>query len=369
LIHFKKRPRMQAQERVQSIRKAKKPLPEIFVENEANLRLRRENKMSTPLKDKTPDLKRIITDDSIDSGYGWNSLNSSSPQDSSLSGSASKNVFSPNLVDSLLSPILDIKTKMKGRPSFVDEPVLFRLKDLLTKEKVLAGLPTVIILSSIAFSIFVGLTGTNMNGKLSSIKYGTENSILKLQRELRIIDYDIMDENGIVLGGKHASIQFAYDKHLRAESRGEAVRDPDDDVEDPAPDNDVEVEDLVPVADDNTVVEDTQKNAVDVHSWEEDRIEAQEELDVEKELQMQLDEIQEKKRKFIAKLQESKKKQRAEMAENRRRDSDVPKAAKGGRDDKMPKNTAAKPSKTKVKNPLLRSANKLRQTRAVRTDL
>jgi len=346
---------MQAQERVQSIRKVKKPLPEIFVENEANLRLRRENKISTPRKDKTPDLKRIITDDSIDSGYGWNSLNSSSPEDSSLSGSASKNVFSPNLMDSLLSPILDIKTKMKGRPSFVDEPVLFRLKDLLTKEKVVAGLPTVIILSSIAFSIFVGLTGTNMNGKLSSIKYGTENSILKLQRELRIIDYDIMDENGIVLGGKHASIQFAYDKHLRAESRGEAVRDPVDDAE---------VEDLVAVEDDN-VVEDTHKNVVDVHSWEEDRI-VDEAQDVEKELQMQLDEIQEKKRKFIAKLQESKKKQRAEMAENRRRDV-VPKAAKGGRDDKTPKN--AKPSKTKVKNPLLRSANKLRQTRAVRTDL
>ena len=59
-------------------------------------------------------------------------------------------------------------------------------------------------------------------------------------------------------------------QHLRAESRGEAVRDPVDDAE---------VEDLVAVEDDNAV-EDTQKNVVEVHSWEEDRIvdEAQEEL-------------------------------------------------------------------------------------------
>jgi len=348
---------MLARERVQSIKKAaRKPLPEIFVENEANLRLRRENKISTPCKDKTPDLKRIITDDSIDSGYGWNSLNSSSPQDSSLSGSASKNVLSPNLMESLFSPILDIKTKMKGRPSFVDEPVLFRLKDLLTPEKVIAGLPTVILLSSIAFSIFVGLTGNNMNGKLSSIKYGTENNILKLQRELRIIDYDITDENGIVLGGKHASIQFAYDKHLRAESRGEPVRDPADNPEEG-------VVDAVEAAD---------ESVVDVHSWDEDRIadvdEAEQELDIEIELAMQLEAIQEKKRKFIAKLQESKKKQREEMAQNRRRDDSVPPAEKSGRDVTKSKNTA-KPSKTKVKNPLLRSANKPRQTRAIKTDL
>ena len=70
-----------------------------------------------------------------------------------------------------------------------------------------------------------------------------------------------------VLFTQSANLLF---QHLRAESRGEAVRDPVDDAE---------VEDLGPVEDDNAV-EDTQKNVVDVHSWEEDRIvdEAQEEL-------------------------------------------------------------------------------------------
>merc|ERR1711962_918769 len=104
----------------------------------------------------------------------------------------------------------------------------------------------------------------------------------------------------------------------------------------------------------------------------EDRIadvdEAEQELDIEKELAMRLEAIQEKKRKFIAKLQESKKKQREEMAQNRQRDDSVPKVEKSGRDVTKSKNPA-KPTKTKVKNPLLRSANKPRQTRAIKTDL
>ena len=47
----------------------------------------------------------------------------------------------------------------------------------------------------------------NRNGKYDSIQYGHEKHMENLQ-----IPHPILDENGVALGGKKASIQFAYNR-------------------------------------------------------------------------------------------------------------------------------------------------------------
>ena len=49
------------------------------------------------------------------------------------------------------------------------------------------------------------MTQRNRNGKYDSIQYGHEKHMENLQ-----IPHPILDENGVALGGKKASIQFAY---------------------------------------------------------------------------------------------------------------------------------------------------------------
>lgn len=47
---------------------------------------------------------------------------------------------------------------------------------------------------------------------MSSVKVWSGETNSEPQDQRTIIDYDIKDENGNVLGGKKAAIQFAYNK-------------------------------------------------------------------------------------------------------------------------------------------------------------
>jgi len=195
---------------------ALKKLPEIFVENEENIRYRKERSPTN----KTPDLKSRV-EGRLDSGFGggWNGTMSStsSSSNSKLEEPSFKDHSysdSSNLWDSFTSPVLNIKKKLSGRSSFIDEPIQFQVEP----QNVVTGILVMVVLSSVCFSLFIGvnINNVNGNGKLSSVKFGAERRILNLKINNQIIDYDIKDESGNILGGKRAAIQFAYDKKADA---------------------------------------------------------------------------------------------------------------------------------------------------------
>jgi len=110
--------------------------------------------------------------------------------------------------------VLNIKKKLSGRSSFIDEPIQFQVEP----QNVVTGILVMVVLSSVCFSLFIGvnINNVNGNGKLSSVKFGAERRILNLKINNQIIDYDIKDESGNILGGKRAAIQFAYNKKADA---------------------------------------------------------------------------------------------------------------------------------------------------------
>merc|ERR1719187_974420 len=76
------------------------------------------------------------------------------------------------------------------------------------------------MLSSICFGVFIGLNQIEdqvNNGKLKSIKYGTEKKLEKLKEAGKLIDRDIVDEKGLPLGGKRASIQYAFENDIKVD--------------------------------------------------------------------------------------------------------------------------------------------------------
>ena len=74
-------------------------------------------------------------------------------------------------------------------------------------------IPIIVMITTLASAIFTVFMLTNSlnkvqrnrNGKYDSIQYGHEKHMENLQ-----IPHPILDENGVALGGKKASIQFAY---------------------------------------------------------------------------------------------------------------------------------------------------------------
>eukprot|EP00088_Acartia_fossae_P042378 TRINITY_DN4447_c0_g1_i1.p1 TRINITY_DN4447_c0_g1~~TRINITY_DN4447_c0_g1_i1.p1 ORF type:complete len:448 (+),score=90.71 TRINITY_DN4447_c0_g1_i1:34-1377(+) len=199
-------------------------LPELFVENEENLRQRKDISHSTPSKTLSPDGKRARS--RIDSGYtdSWNSTASfNTTSHSTHSTNRKTRLEDPTYKDDSLwnsfsSPVLNMKKKLSGRPSFIDEPIKFQIEP----QNVVSGILTMVMVSSICFSLFMGFNvntnvGGKLNGKHSSVKFGSERRIEALKEQGGILDFDIKDEFGNVLGGKRASIQFAYDKLLDEE--------------------------------------------------------------------------------------------------------------------------------------------------------
>ena len=81
-------------------------------------------------------------------------------------------------------------------------------------------LPIVVMIITLGSAIFTVCMLTNAlnraerirNGKYESIKYAHEKELGKLR-----VPTPIVDENGVVLGGKKASIQFAYNMRQQLE--------------------------------------------------------------------------------------------------------------------------------------------------------
>jgi len=217
-----------------SIKKPKKAffLPEIFVENEENVRQRSSSliKHSTPYQssqNSPTDVQSgggkkeyLNLDTTADSGFDDWSINSSinSRCDSIRSDNTIfKTPYAPHAKpvesfwESFATPIADLKHHFKGRQTFVDE----RVKIKLNFETLVTVCLGVVMFSSIVFSVYMGTHYTRFstqNGKYKSIEYGTNKRIQTLKEQGRIIDYDLKDELGNNLGGKRAAIQFAYEQ-------------------------------------------------------------------------------------------------------------------------------------------------------------
>jgi len=212
--------------------KKKKPffLPEVFVENEEGMRHRSSSlvRHSTPyqntlklpeVQSTSPKLKEKM-ETTMDSGFDDWSIGSSRNDSSihSIRSDYTNTTYktpSAKPVDSLwesfASPLFELKGHFKSKPSFVDDKVKIKLN----LETLVTACLGVVMFSSIVFSVYVGThtySSSATNGKYRSIEFGVQKRIQTLREEGRIIDYDIKDENGNVLGGKRAAIQYAYEK-------------------------------------------------------------------------------------------------------------------------------------------------------------
>merc|ERR1712200_151675 len=196
-------------------------LPEVFVENEEGIRQR----TCTSLKHSTPKeyqeyginfKERENLETTIDSGYeDWSINTSHSSRCESVTSDTSFKTPSAKPVDdtlweSLVSPVVDLKRHFKSKQSFVDNRVKFKIN----VEHLVTGILSLVLFSSIIFSVYMGTTIIPaQNGKLRSIKYGATKRKENLRAAGKIIENDIKDEAGNTLGGKKAAIQFAYNQN------------------------------------------------------------------------------------------------------------------------------------------------------------
>merc|ERR1712083_719939 len=63
----------------------------------------------------------------------------------------------------------------------------------------------------------------NLNGKMKSIKYGSEKRMASLKHQGRVLSRELRDETGVNLGGKRASLQFAFDSQVPREEVEESL--------------------------------------------------------------------------------------------------------------------------------------------------
>jgi len=165
----------------------------------------------------------------LDSGYG----NGGSEDHSGLSKRSS--LFDPfpnpegsyvsnSSIWEMFSPVRDLKKKWKGRPSYLDDCKGVD-KFSFDPQQLLSCLILMVISASVGFTIisFRNMDGTYMdeiNSKYKSIEFGSQKLIDKLREDGRLLE-GVRDEDGNMLGGKKAAIQFSYDQG--AKSRGEEV--------------------------------------------------------------------------------------------------------------------------------------------------
>jgi len=202
-------------------REPNRPLPEIFVETEDNVRFRKEIPQSTPYYNETPDKKELMGREREDSGFTETSETSSRYEDLSHLSARTSLEDTTTLWDRVTSPILDLKSQLQGkaRQSFVEERPKIKIKNVLNVDTLVTGGLMVVLVSSILCSVFIGFNPqAPLNGKMKSIQFGSERRNLALKRENRLIDYDIKDSEGNILGGKRAAIQFAFDLRQATEA-------------------------------------------------------------------------------------------------------------------------------------------------------
>jgi len=221
--------------------------PQVHVEQEEGKgKLRyRTSQSSTPIADRTytvrqggpsPTLKDLAegrVEVGVDSGYGGGFRNSSNVKKrldyaSNPNGSyIEEKVGSPaqpSLWETVSSPVLDLSKKIQGRQSFLDEG---RQKQV-HHHHMLAGIVLIVVVSSLGFALLISynhfsdLQNASLNGKMKSIKYGSEQRMASLKQQGKILSRELRDESGVSLGGKRAAIQYAYDTQVEDEILSEA---------------------------------------------------------------------------------------------------------------------------------------------------
>jgi len=132
----------------------------------------------------------------------------------------------PSLWETLSSPVLDLGKRIQGRQSFLDEG---RRHKKVQHHHMLAGIVLIVVMSSLGFALlltynhFNNLKSGNLNGKMKSIKYGSEKRMASLKHQGRVLSRELRDETGVNLGGKRASLQFAFDSQVPREEVEESL--------------------------------------------------------------------------------------------------------------------------------------------------
>merc|ERR1712025_1399835 len=108
----------------------------------------------------------------------------------------------------------------KGKPSYLDDPKRMGFVEGLSFEpqQLLGGLMLIIIFASVGFTFLISFrnmdgTPQEMNSKYKSIEFGRQKQV----EELR-------DEDGNLLGGKKAAIQFSHDQRVKSQGENDDGR-------------------------------------------------------------------------------------------------------------------------------------------------
>jgi len=173
----------------------------------------------------SPNIKLKMDQYQEDSGYGQGSDRGSTksslfdpfpnPEGSYVSNSSIWEMF---------SPVDDLKKKWRGRPSYLEDSKTGSMMDKFSVEpqQLLGCVMLIVISASVGFAFvlsFKHLGGENtegMNSKYKSIEYGNQKLVERLRKEGRMID-EVRDEEGNLLGGKKAAIQFSFQQGFISE--------------------------------------------------------------------------------------------------------------------------------------------------------
>eukprot|EP00092_Neocalanus_flemingeri_P035358 GFUD01038471.1.p1 GENE.GFUD01038471.1~~GFUD01038471.1.p1 ORF type:complete len:466 (-),score=137.85 GFUD01038471.1:60-1457(-) len=158
-----------------------------------------------------------------DSGYAARVLGSES-------GSRNSSVFDPfpnpegsyvsnSSIWEKFSPVEDLKRKWKGRPSYLENSKMGSMMDKFSVEpqQLLGCLMLMVISASVGFAFLITFkhmerdSVDGRNSKYQSIEFGSQKLVGRLRKEGRMIG-EVRDEEGNLLGGKKAAIQFIYDQ-------------------------------------------------------------------------------------------------------------------------------------------------------------
>jgi len=197
-----------------------------------------------------PDVKLKLDDRDtyiLDSGYGNNTnssygggLSTRSSVFDSFTNPEGSSVFNRSIWE-FFTPVKDLKKKWKGKPSYLDDPKRMGFVEGLSFEpqQLLGGLMLIIIFASVGFTFLISFrnmdgTPQEMNSKYKSIEFGRQKQVEKLREEGRLLE-EVRDEDGNLLGGKKAAIQFSYDQRVKVQGEnddGRVVNENEDSVSD-----------------------------------------------------------------------------------------------------------------------------------------
>ena len=124
----------------------------------------------------------------------------------------------------MFTPVKDLKRKWKGRPSYLDDAKSgdFVDKFSVQPQQLLGCLMLMVISASVGFAFLIsfrnfdGNSMDGMNSKYKSIEFGSQKLVDKLRKEGRLLE-EVRDEDGNMLGGKRAAIQFSYEQGIKVE--------------------------------------------------------------------------------------------------------------------------------------------------------